>query len=84
MAENEVNWFRTPPESPDMNPIGNLWHEVKEYLRREVKRESKAKLIDGIEEFWRTVDKQKCQKYIGHLRKVIPRCIELKGDATGY
>ena len=26
----------------------------------------------------------KCWKYIQHLRKVIPRVIELKGDATGY
>ena len=25
-----------------------------------------------------------CAKYIGHLKKVIPKAIELKGDATGY
>ena len=28
-ATNGVNWWRTPPESPDANPIGNLWHELK-------------------------------------------------------
>ena len=28
-AENGVNWWRTPPESPDVNPIENLWHELK-------------------------------------------------------
>ncbi len=28
-AENGVNWWRTPPESPDANPIENLWHELK-------------------------------------------------------
>ena len=27
---NGVNWWRTPPESPDANPIENLWHELKE------------------------------------------------------
>ena len=26
---NGVNWWRTPPESPDANPIENLWHELK-------------------------------------------------------
>ena len=25
--EEGVHWWRTPPESPDMNPIENLWHD---------------------------------------------------------
>ena len=24
-----INWWHTPPESPDANPIENLWHGVK-------------------------------------------------------
>ena len=28
-AENRINWWKTPPESPDANPIENLWHELK-------------------------------------------------------
>ena len=27
--QHGVNWWRTPPESPDANPIENLWHELK-------------------------------------------------------
>ena len=44
MVNNGVNWWRTPPESPDINPIENLWHELRECIRREVKEE----LVDGI------------------------------------
>ncbi len=79
-----INWWKTRAESPDCNPIKNLWHELKEYLRREVKPKVKQELIDGIIEFWSTVNVAKCRKYIKHLRKVVPRIIELEGGPTGY
>ena len=79
-----IKWWKTPPESPDANPIENLWHELKEFIRREVKPHNKAELVSGISRFWLTVDIAKCCKYINHLRKVIPRIIEVRGDATGY
>ena len=84
LVDNSVNWWRTPAESPDLNPIENLWHEMKEYVRREVKPKTKGELVEGIRKFWRTVDQAKCNKYIGHLRKVIPKVIESEGSATGY
>ena len=84
LDDNNINWWRTSAESPDMNPIENLWHELKEFIRREVKPRRKEELVEGILKFWETVDVLKCKKYIRHLRKVIPLTIELKGAATGY
>ena len=84
LEDNEVTWWKTPPESPDLNPFKNMWHEMKEYLRREVKPRMKDKLGDGIQEFWGSVSGEKCRKYIRHLKKVIPQLIELGGAATGY
>ena len=84
ISDNRINWWRTPAESPDCHPIENLWHELKEYMRREIKPRTKDELIACIIAFWHTVDKEKCQKYIRHLRKVIPKVIELNGAATGY
>ena len=78
---NNVNWWKTPAESPDLNPIE---HELKEFQRREVKPKTKQELIDGILRFWETVTIDKCNKYIDHLKKVVPRVIELEGAATGY
>lgn len=35
--DNNINWWKTPVQSPDLSPIENLWHELKEYLRCQVK-----------------------------------------------
>lgn len=83
-VQSGINWWRTPAESPDLNPIENLWHELKEYIRREVKPTTKDELMRGINAFWATVDENKCHHYINHLKKVIPRVIEVNGEATGY
>ena len=83
-AKSGINWWRTPAESPDMNPIKNLWHELKEYMRREVKPRNKQELVNGILRFWATADVHKCCRYIDHLKKVLPKVIEKQGDATGY
>ncbi|CAI8009403.1 Transposable element Tcb1 transposase, partial [Geodia barretti] len=83
-SQHSINWWRTPPESPDANPIENLWHELKEYIRRVTKPKRKEELVSGILRFWSTVTPSKCQKYISHLDKVIPEMIRVNGEATGF
>ena len=86
MEEKGVNWWRTPPESPDLNPIENLWHELKYYLETRIKPKTKEQLIGGIKKFWRNkVTVEKCGKYIDHvLYKAIPAVVEACGAATKY
>lgn len=84
LQSNNINWWKTPAESPDLNLIENLWHELKEFMHREVKPKSKQELVEGIQNFWETVDVHKCRQYIRHLRKVIPRIVEVNGEATGF
>ena len=84
MLELGVNWWRTPPESPDLNPIENIWHALKDYLRMEVKPRNAEQLVTGIREYWSKLSVETCVKYIGHLRKVIPAVVEADGKASGY
>ena len=84
---NGINWWRTPtPESPDLNPIEDMWHELKFYLESRVKPTTKQELIDGIKKFWtKKVTAEKCNKYIDHvLRDVVPAVIAEMGGATKH
>lgn len=83
--ENQgINWWRTPPSSPDLNPIENVWGSLKEYFRTYVKPRNLGQLKSGIKEFWKTLTPEKCARYIAHLKKVIPKVIEVQGKASGY
>lgn len=79
----EEGW-RTPPESPDLNPIENVWGSLKRFLRDYHKPHNQASLINGIKIFWKTLTPQVCRKYINHVHKVIPKVIEEKGGPSGY
>ena len=83
LEENEVKSWKTPPESPDPNPI-EKWHELKEFIRREVKLKTEDELVDGIKQFWGSVSGEKGRKYIRHLHKVVQRVIEVARAAIGY
>ena len=82
--KNGVNWWATPPESPDLNPIELIWGSLKQYLRSTHKPRNLEELKSGIERFWLTLTPEVCQKYISHLKKVIPKIVEVKGDPSGY
>lgn len=78
-----IHWWKTPLESPALNPIENLWHEFKEFIHREVKPTTKMELVEWIKRFWKTVTIEKCTKYIRHLRKVIPGPLNFKEVPLG-
>ena len=84
--ENDINWWRTPSESPDLNPIENLWHELKFYLESKVKPKNKQELVDGIKAFWvERVTEEKWAKYIDHVhKKVVLTVEEARGAATEF
>ena len=81
---NNVKWWPTPPESPDLNPIENVWGSMKEYLWTRYKPRNLQELKDGIQRFWLTLTPEVCQHYILHLKKVMPKIVDLQGDPSGY
>ena len=82
--EHHVNWWRTPAESPDLNPIENVWGSMKEFLRNSYKPKGLEDLKEGIRVFWNNLTPAVCSRYIDHLHTVMPVVIEKGGGPSGY
>ena len=37
LEEQGINWWHTPPNSADINPIERVWAELKQYIARRIK-----------------------------------------------
>lgn len=83
-SANNITWWPTPAESPDLNPIENVWGSMKEYLRNTYKPKGLEDLKKGIREFWKTLTPSVCMKYINHIHTVMPTVIERSGGPSGF
>ena len=84
MERKGINWWKTPPESPDLNLIEMLWHKLKHFLHAIIKPKTKDELLEAIRRFWtERVTPTKCTMYINHLQKVGPFVIQREGSASG-
>lgn len=75
-----LNW---PANSPDLNPIENLWDIVKRKLR--VTRPNTVdELKAAIEASWASITPQQCHRLIASMPRRIEAVISAKGFPTKY
>ena len=67
-----------PGNSPDLNPIKNLWSEMKH-----LQRKKRATSIEGLKKIARKVWRQVSAKYLEKLYESLPRCMEAVIAAGG-
>lgn len=53
-VKNRINWWKSPAESPNLNPIEEVWGSMKDFLRDKHKPRNIAELKEGIKKFWST------------------------------
>ena len=82
--EHDITWWKSPAESPDLNPIEKVWGSMKTYLRDKHKPKNMADLKAGIKLYWKKMTPDVCARYIAHLSKVLPDVITEQGGPTGH
>ena len=75
-----LNW---PSLSPDLNPIENVWGNLKEHLAQTGLRNI-ASLKQEASEFWDTLTHDYLQALIKSMPQRLQTCIDLGGEVIKY
>ena len=77
----QMNW---PAQSPDLNPIENLWHRINEIIAKN-KPSNKRELIENIIQAWyHIVTREELRNLVQSMPRRCKAVIQNKGFPTKY
>ncbi len=90
-AKGTKSWFNDhgltvldwPANSPDLNPIENLWGIVKRKMR-DTRSNNADELKATVKETWASIPPQQCHKLITSMPRRTEAVIKAKGAPTKY
>ena len=90
-AKATLEWFKGkhlnvlewPSQSPDLNPIGNLWYDLK--MAEHERNPSNLKELEQFwQEEWKQISVERCATLIDTYPKRLAAVIAAKGGSTEY
>ncbi len=83
LKKNKIKVLEWPNQSPDLNPIEMLWHDLKQSFYA-WKPSNVAKLKQFCKEEWAKIPPQRCERLIDSYHKRLIAVVAAKGCTTSY
>ncbi len=83
LKKNIIKVLEWPHQSPDLNLIEMLWHDLKQSFHA-LKPSNVAELEQFCKEEWAKIPPQRCERLIASFRKRLIAVVAAKGGTTNY
>lgn len=83
LLDQGIQRLTWPAQSPDLNPIENLWGDIKRQLKRNPPRHLRD-LSATIHALWESISPDRCRDLVESMPNRIQTCIKAKGGYTKY
>ena len=83
LKKNNVKTLEWPSQSPDLNPIEMLWHDLKKAVHAR-KPSNVAELQQFCKDEWAKIPPERCKRLIASYRKRLIAVGVAKGGPTSY
>ncbi|KAK3533109.1 hypothetical protein QTP70_007310 [Hemibagrus guttatus] len=83
LKKNKMKTLEWPSQSPDLNPIEMLWHDLKKVVHAR-KPSDVAELQQFCKDEWAKIPPQCCNRLIASYRKRLIAVVAAKGGTTSY
>lgn len=81
--DNNIDLMEWPAQSPDLNPIENLWCDIKKEVAG-AKPKNNNELWTVIREAWLKIPNSRCQNLVTSMKRRCEAVLRNKGWATKY
>ncbi|KAK3506739.1 hypothetical protein QTP70_021775 [Hemibagrus guttatus] len=83
LKKNKMKTLELPSQSPDLNLIEMLWHDLKKVVHAR-KPSNVAELQQFCKDEWAKIPPQRCNRLIARYRKRLIAVVAAKGGPTSY
>ena len=83
MKDHQIRTLSWPAQSPDLNPIKNLWNVIKRKMDGH-KPSNKAELLEFLRQEWHKVTQRQCERLVESMPRHMKAVIVNQGYSTKY
>lgn len=81
--EHQISVLEWPAQSPDLNPIENLWGDIKEAVAK-ARPKNNNELWQIVQTSWQAISKERCQNLVDSMPRRCNAVIKNKGYGIKY